>query len=148
MAAPNLNDLYYFVQVVDHGGFSPAGRALGIAKSKLSRRVGELGFARKVGERRCSPDAPFDAPSVPYRYWSTLLPVLQGHASGSEAAQQFIGAAYCLRSGHCWISSPNAMLYLALNTDIAHYLADAPSCLSSSSYKATSSGSPLVFTLN
>ena len=23
----DLNDLYYFVQVVDHGGFAPAGRA-------------------------------------------------------------------------------------------------------------------------
>lgn len=38
----DLNDLYYFVQVVDHGGFAPAGRALGIPKSKLSRRIGQL----------------------------------------------------------------------------------------------------------
>ncbi len=39
---PDLNDLYYFVQVVDHGGFAPAGRALGIPKSKLSRRIALL----------------------------------------------------------------------------------------------------------
>jgi len=38
----DLNDLYYFVQVVDHGGFAPAGRALGEPKSKLSRRVAAL----------------------------------------------------------------------------------------------------------
>ena len=38
----DLNDLYYFVQVVDHGGFAPAGRALGLPKSKLSRRVAAL----------------------------------------------------------------------------------------------------------
>ena len=38
----DLNDLYYFVQVVDHGGYAPAGRALGIPKSKLSRRILEL----------------------------------------------------------------------------------------------------------
>jgi len=38
----DLNDLYYFVQVVDHGGFAPAGRALGIPKSKLSRRIALL----------------------------------------------------------------------------------------------------------
>ncbi|WP_116473541.1 hypothetical protein [Zobellella maritima] len=25
----DLNDLYYYVKVVDHGGFAPAGRALG-----------------------------------------------------------------------------------------------------------------------
>ena len=38
----DLNDLYYFVQVVDHGGFAPAGRALGMPKSKLSRRIALL----------------------------------------------------------------------------------------------------------
>ncbi|MFG6160282.1 LysR substrate-binding domain-containing protein [Halomonas sp. 1390] len=38
----DLNDLYYFVQVVNHGGFAAAGRALGIPKSKLSRRISQL----------------------------------------------------------------------------------------------------------
>ena len=38
----DLNDLYYYVQVVDHGGFAPAGRALGMSKSKLSRRIAQL----------------------------------------------------------------------------------------------------------
>ncbi|MDQ0015442.1 DNA-binding transcriptional LysR family regulator [Variovorax boronicumulans] len=38
----DLNDLYYFVQVVDHRGFAPAGRALGMPKSKLSRRIALL----------------------------------------------------------------------------------------------------------
>jgi len=38
----DLNDLYFFVQVVDHGGFAAAGRALGQPKSKLSRRISQL----------------------------------------------------------------------------------------------------------
>lgn len=38
----DLNDLYYFVKVVEYGGFSQAGTALGIPKSKLSRRVADL----------------------------------------------------------------------------------------------------------
>lgn len=38
----DLNDLYYFAQVVEHGGFAPAGRALGMPKSKLSRRIALL----------------------------------------------------------------------------------------------------------
>ncbi|MFJ3470896.1 LysR substrate-binding domain-containing protein [Pseudomonas sp. NPDC090201] len=38
----DLNDLYYFVQVVECGGFAAAGRALGIPKSRLSRRIAEL----------------------------------------------------------------------------------------------------------
>ena len=38
----DLNDLYYFAQVVEHAGFAPAARALGMQKSKLSRRIGLL----------------------------------------------------------------------------------------------------------
>jgi DNA-binding transcriptional LysR family regulator len=38
----DLNDMVYFAEVVDQGGFAAAGRALGIPKSKLSRRVAEL----------------------------------------------------------------------------------------------------------
>ncbi len=35
----DLNDFYYFVQVVRHGGFSAAARATGLQKSLLSRRI-------------------------------------------------------------------------------------------------------------
>ena len=38
----DLNDMLYFAEVVDRGGFAAAGRALGIPKSRLSRRVAEL----------------------------------------------------------------------------------------------------------
>jgi DNA-binding transcriptional LysR family regulator len=38
----DLNDFYYFVQVVDKKGFSAAGRALNLPKSSLSRRIIEL----------------------------------------------------------------------------------------------------------
>jgi DNA-binding transcriptional LysR family regulator len=38
----DLNDLMYFAEVVDRGGFAAAGRALGLPKSRLSRRVAEL----------------------------------------------------------------------------------------------------------
>lgn len=38
----DLNDLYYFAVVVEHGGFAAAERALGIPKSRLSRRISQL----------------------------------------------------------------------------------------------------------
>ncbi len=41
-ALQDLNDLYFFAAVVEHGGFSAAGRALGIPKSRLSKRVSQL----------------------------------------------------------------------------------------------------------
>ena len=38
----DLNDMVYFAEVVERGGFAAAGRALGVPKSRLSRRVSEL----------------------------------------------------------------------------------------------------------
>jgi DNA-binding transcriptional LysR family regulator len=38
----DLNDMVFFAEVVDRGGFAAAGRALNLPKSKLSRRVAEL----------------------------------------------------------------------------------------------------------
>lgn len=38
----DLNDLHYFAMVVEHGGFAAAERALGIPKSRLSRRISQL----------------------------------------------------------------------------------------------------------
>ena len=38
----DLNDMMFFAEVVDRGGFAAAGRALGIPKSRLSRRIAEL----------------------------------------------------------------------------------------------------------
>jgi DNA-binding transcriptional LysR family regulator len=41
----NLNDARFFVRVVEHGGFTPAARALGLPKSTVSKRVAELELA-------------------------------------------------------------------------------------------------------
>ncbi|WP_413992003.1 LysR substrate-binding domain-containing protein [Labrys okinawensis] len=38
----DLNDFYYFVQVVDRGGFTAAGRTLRVPKSTLSHRIRQL----------------------------------------------------------------------------------------------------------
>jgi DNA-binding transcriptional LysR family regulator len=45
----DLNDYFYFTQVVTHGGFAAAGRALQMPKSKLSRRV--AGLEERLGAR-------------------------------------------------------------------------------------------------
>lgn len=38
----DLNDMLFFAEVVERGGFAAAGRSLGVPKSRLSRRVAEL----------------------------------------------------------------------------------------------------------
>jgi DNA-binding transcriptional LysR family regulator len=45
----DLNDFFYFVQVVERGGFTAAGRALGMPKSTLSYRIRQL--EAKLGVR-------------------------------------------------------------------------------------------------
>lgn len=45
----DLNDMWFFAEVVDKGGFAAAGRSLGLPKSRLSRRVAEL--ERRLGVR-------------------------------------------------------------------------------------------------
>jgi len=42
-----LDDMYVFKMVVDHGGLSPAGRQMGVAKSTLARRLADL--ERRLG---------------------------------------------------------------------------------------------------
>lgn len=41
-SAFDLNDYAYFFHVVEHQGFAPAGRALGIPKSRISRHIQQL----------------------------------------------------------------------------------------------------------
>jgi DNA-binding transcriptional LysR family regulator len=45
----DLNDYAFFAEVVKHGGFAPAGRALNMPKSKLSRRI--AGLEARLGVR-------------------------------------------------------------------------------------------------
>jgi DNA-binding transcriptional LysR family regulator len=49
MAVLDLNDFFYFVHVVDRGGFTAAGRTLRIPKSTLSHRIQQL--ETKLGVR-------------------------------------------------------------------------------------------------
>ncbi|ALB64746.1 Transcriptional regulator, LysR family [Cronobacter condimenti 1330] len=46
---PDLNDYFYYAEVVNHGGFAAASRALKQPKSKLSRRV--AGLEAQLGVR-------------------------------------------------------------------------------------------------
>src|SRR5436189_6393851 len=38
----DLNDIYFFASVVQHGGFSAAARKIGVEKTRLSRRITAL----------------------------------------------------------------------------------------------------------
>ena len=48
-STPDLNDMLFFAEVVDRGGFAAAGRALHLPKSRLSRRI--AGLEARLGVR-------------------------------------------------------------------------------------------------
>lgn len=117
MAAPNLNDLYYFVKVVDHGGFSPAGRALGIAKSKLSRRVGELENQLNVRLMHRS-TRHLTLTDIGQRYYQHCKAMLVE----AEAAQQFIEETKQVPCGTIRISCPTGLLSFHVSAMLADFM--------------------------
>ena len=76
----DLNDLYYYVQAVDHGGFAPAGRVLGMPKSKLSRRIAKLEerLGVRLIQRSTRHFAVTDAGETYYMHCKTMLVEAEG----------------------------------------------------------------------
>lgn len=115
MTIPNLNDLYYFVQVVDHEGFAPAGRALGIAKSNLSRHVGEL--EKRLGVLLLHRSTRhLRMTDIGQRYYLHCKAMLKE----AEAAQQVIEESQTGPCGTIRLSCPTGLL----NFHISNMLAD------------------------
>lgn len=71
----DLNDLYYFAVVVEHGGFAAAERALGIPKSRLSRRITQLeaDMGVRLLQRSTRRFAVTDVGTHVYRHAQTML---------------------------------------------------------------------------
>ena len=83
----DLNDLYFFVQVVDHGGFAAAARNLGMPRSRLSRRIGLL--EERLGVRLIQRSTrSFAVTDIGKEYYRHCLAML----TEAEAAQE-VGAA-------------------------------------------------------
>ena len=111
----DLNDLYYFVQVVDHGGFAPASRALGIAKSKLSRRIALLEDRLQVRLIQRS-SRHFQVTDVGQHYLEHCRAMLVE----ADAAQQAIEQARAEPCGSIRLTCPVGLLHF----HVAEMLAD------------------------
>jgi DNA-binding transcriptional LysR family regulator len=117
----DLNDLYFFVQVVEHQGFAPAGRALGITKSKLSRRIAEL--ESRLGVRLIQRSTRrFAVTELGQAYYARCKAMLVE----AEAAQTVVDAT---RSGPCGtvhIACPIALLHAHVGQMIVDFAAQFP----------------------
>jgi DNA-binding transcriptional LysR family regulator len=117
----DLNDLYYFVQVVDHGGFAPAGRALGLPKSKLSRRVAAL--EGRLGVRLIQRSTRrFSVTEVGRTFYAHCKAMLV-EAGAAEAAVEQIRST---PSGIVRLTCPIALLHAQLGTMLAGFMVECP----------------------
>ena len=117
----DLNDLSYFVHVVDHGGFAPAAAAMGIPKSTLSRRIARLETALGVrllqrSTRRVT------VTELGKSYYQRCRAML----IEAEAAQELIDQSRSEPCGLVRVTCPVAMLDMNIGAILADYLARHP----------------------
>lgn len=118
----DLNDLYYFVQVVDHGGFASAGRALGVPKSKLSRRIALL--EERLGVRLIQRSSrSFAVTELGQAYYGRCKAML----IEAEAAQTIIESTHAEPCGTVRLSCPIALLHAYVGPMLVGFAAQYPS---------------------
>ncbi|MEG0923365.1 MAG: LysR family transcriptional regulator [Comamonas sp.] len=117
----DLNDLYYFVQVVDHRGFAPAGRALGMPKSKLSRRIALL--EERLGVRLLLRSTrKFSVTDLGQTYYQHCKAML----IEADAAQRSIEAVQAQPRGVVRLTCPITLLHELVSTMLTDYMVMYP----------------------
>lgn len=117
----DLNDLSYFAQVVDHGGFAPAGRALGMPKSKLSRRIALL--EERLGVRLIQRSTRhFSVTEMGRTYYAHCKAMLVE----AEAADEAIAITRAEPRGVVRMACPVALLDALVGDMLAEFLVQCP----------------------
>ncbi|MGR9036947.1 MAG: LysR family transcriptional regulator, partial [Gammaproteobacteria bacterium] len=117
----DLNDLYYYVKVVDHGGFASAARALGIPKSKLSRRIALL--EDRLGVRLIQRSTRrFSVTEIGQTYYEHCNAML----IEADAAQESIERTRATPCGTVRLTCPPALLQAHVGNMLAEFMALNP----------------------
>jgi len=113
----NLNDMAYFAAVVQHRGFTAAGRALGVPKSLLSRRVTEL--ENRLGLRLLNRSSrQFSVTEIGEQYAEQCRRMLDQ----AEVAQQLVDDTLARPKGRLTISAPVTMTETFMAPLVAEFL--------------------------
>lgn len=117
----DLNDLYFFVQAVNHGGFAPAARALGMPKSRLSRRIAML--EERLGVRLVQRTTRrFTVTEVGQEYYRHCVAMLVE----AEAADDAIAQLRSEPRGLVKVSCPSALVYFHVGDMLGRFMAANP----------------------
>jgi DNA-binding transcriptional LysR family regulator len=117
----DLNDLVYFAEVVDRGSFAAAGRALGLPKSRLSRRVAEL--EARLGVRllqRTTRKLSLTAVGEQYHRHCVAM------REDAQAAQDAVAQAQSEPRGTIRVACPVTLAQTTLGPILPHFLARYP----------------------
>ncbi|WP_396270585.1 LysR family transcriptional regulator [Ideonella sp.] len=117
----DLNDLYYFARVVEHGGFAAAERATGVPKSKLSRRLAVL--EERLGSRLLHRSTRhFSVTEVGKVFYDHCRAMLVE----AEAAHEAVEATRAEPAGTVRMSCPITLLHVHVGAMLADFLAAHP----------------------
>ena len=117
----DLNDLHHFVQVVDEGGFAPAGRKLGLPKSTLSRRISAL--EARLGVRLIQRSSRhFSVTDIGQDYYTHCKAML----IEAQAAQQVIDRTRAEPCGVVRLTCPAPLLDARIGPLLADFMVRFP----------------------
>lgn len=114
----NLNDYYYFVQVVKYQGYTKASETLGITKSKLSRRITDL--EERLNVRLIQRNTrKFTVTEMGQKFYEYCQKILED----VNAAENFIQTAKSDEpSGLIKLSCPIALVEMPVGEMIANFM--------------------------
>lgn len=117
----DLNELFLFSKVVEHGGFAQAGRVLGLPKSRLSRRVAML--EERLGVRLIQRSTwQFAVTEVGLEYYHHCLSMLDRALAAEEAVQR----SRAVPGGIVRMACRTSLLDSRLAPILARFMAESP----------------------
>lgn len=117
----DLNDLRFFVEVVEQGGFASAARKLGMPRSRLSRRIGLL--EERLGVRLVHRSTRrFAITEIGREYYRHCVAMMVE----ADAAQQVIDRMRAEPQGTVRVSCPSSVIYFQVGEMIARFMAECP----------------------
>ncbi|KQV79314.1 LysR family transcriptional regulator [Massilia sp. Root351] len=117
----DLNDLQYFVMVIDHGGFAPTARALNIPRSSLGRRIALL--EQRLGVRLIARNTRnFRVTELGHTYYAHCRAML----SEAKAAEAAVAMTHAEPGGLLRLSCPVTLLEVCVCGMVARFMAAHP----------------------
>ena len=118
----DLNELFLYAKVVEHGGFAAAGRALNLPKSTLSRRVSQL--EARLGARLIQRSTrQFQVTDIGHAYYRHCVAMI----AEAESAEDVIAFNKSEPRGVIRLSCTTALLNYCVAPKHAHCLAPCAS---------------------